>query len=457
MLAFNSQHMFVGYIKQLLSDFNLPNIRIYKKQQPLINNHLYIKEDDIIKYVDGNEIFIRKFVYNKREINYTRNLNISCTHYDSHTHEYLGEYLRFIRDYNKLNLMSMYNCFSNNTPRNLKVTIKKLDDMGNNVKYIYDNENNAYKIFMLPVKFFEKYTIAINSHVGFDLFCGFYGKSYYDCQDLTKITHKKISNSSFDHPIIWKDLISIFNDNKLDVEELLSLEKDLRLFIVLPISNNSTITILEGDYSDCIDFGQDPKDAYKMIPNYKVINYRKPEIKGKCVVDGEEFTEYTGRDIPVSEEDLNNIKLTNFNQLLFLNSGVSHPFADRLMEYLSGNTITNIDPISDNIKRLEVGLYRNYNDNLIKEKIYNVDISYNEQTKKTEVEKVSEKIVTKSLGVGIKNTPKYKGKWQEKYRMLLYKIAKEKGLLATQFDILGYVDKDIENNVNLEYNIYGEE
>lgn len=39
--------------------------------------------------------------------------------------------------------------------------------------------------------------------------------------------------------------------------------------------------------------------------------------------------------------------------LLGCNTGISYPFADRLIEYLSENAITGLDPISDNITRAQ--------------------------------------------------------------------------------------------------------
>jgi hypothetical protein len=42
------------------------------------------------------------------------------------------------------------------------------------------------------------------------------------------------------------------------------------------------------------------------------------------------------------------------------NTGEQHPFADRLIEYLAGNAITNADDeIYDNVRRAQKALYDN--------------------------------------------------------------------------------------------------
>jgi hypothetical protein len=51
-------------------------------------------------------------------------------------------------------------------------------------------------------------------------------------------------------------------------------------------------------------------------------------------------------------------------QLLHLNTKEQHPFADRLIEYLIGNAITNSETeIYDNIRRSQKALASNYSAN----------------------------------------------------------------------------------------------
>ena len=98
-----------------------------------------------------------------------------------------------------------------------------------------------------------------------------------------------------------------------------------------------------------------------------------------------------------------------------MNSNISYPFADRLVEYLVDNVISSTDTISENIKRLQWLLFDRY-----------------KEGKKT---------------TGIPSIGKSYGLWDDKYVAILYKLAIEENVLNTKTDILGYVDKDIEAKI----------
>jgi hypothetical protein len=149
MRKFNTSDLFTGYLKQLLHDFNLPKIKVYSKkyldyfknnseESPEIlssikynknidgNENLnvryfpYIRQGRIQEYINNKWYTLGDYIssapkyytYNQKILNYTKNLQITSNTYDSYTHEYLGDYLRFHRDYANLNLMPLYNCFS---------------------------------------------------------------------------------------------------------------------------------------------------------------------------------------------------------------------------------------------------------------------------------------------------------------------------------------------------------
>jgi hypothetical protein len=90
------------------------------------------------------------------------------------------------------------------------------------------------------------------------------------------------------------------------------------------------------------------------------------------------------------------------------NTKESYPFADRLMEYLSGNVITEWDEIADNIRRTQ-----------------------------------------KVLSIN-NNATSIPGAWEGKMRNILYdymmngKPSGEQFPLDIAHDVLGYVDKDVE-------------
>ena len=133
--------------------------------------------------------------------------------------------------------------------------------------------------------------------------------------------------------------------NLLDTDELAQHEDDLKLFIKLPIDNKSSITVLEGDYTDFNDRIAKVENVtpglidnrLAVIPNSTVINFEYGNLE------------------TIS-------RLITPLQLLMANTQESYPFADRLIEYLVGNVITPEDEIGDNIKRAKVVVDKNIAD-----------------------------------------------------------------------------------------------
>lgn len=442
MLKFNNTHIFTGYIKQLLSSFNLPKYRVYTKEQeryfiehgeesptvipttlktfhPVtqINPDVgtvdhtyyanYIKNNFIQRYINGKwENTNLHYHYNKHILNHTKQLVVKNNVYDSYTHEYLGEYLRFQRDYNNLDLMPLYNCFSNKICTNLDLDVK---DIEGHILGTFKSADNACKIYMIPVKLFKTYTIAVECQDTVEIVCGVYHK-YLNTSDKVKhvfeTTYQRINNTRFEEPFLYTKLN--FTPEEIESQvvtpELAQQESNLRLFIKLPYSNNSSITILEGDY---LEYNDNRATVEPLIPeetdgSNSVIGVLKVQ-QNKTVINLEHINEadYDYNDLvfkPISEL-----------QLLRINTGESYPFADRLIEYLTDNVITNIDEIGDNVVRLQ-------------------------------------KVLTKNkIGCEVA------GLWEDKYRIILYSAVSAGSLdndvtlgRFDKMDCLGYVDKDTE-------------
>lgn len=339
------------------------------------------------------------YTYNLKIRNYTKNLKIQNNVYDSYTHEYLGDYLRFQRDYRNINLMPLYNCFSNNLCPRLNISFDVVEDVIDNVTnkvtkkgYVakFDTHETNYKIYMIPIKLFQKYTIAIDCFTDVEVCCGFYGKYQYDTayNKIAEDTYKCFNSMLFNKPVLYDPTVGL--KKYLDPRHPLEIaqhETDLKLFIKLPISNKSSIVILEGDYTEytpstIIKCSPAKDDNFIVVNNHTQVNF-----------DGDLDESITHLVTPL--------------QLLAQNTGISYPFADRLIEYLVGNAVTAVDDISDNIKRAK--------------KVINA---------KTNALRDDE------------------GIWEKIMQVILYNYASSNFNVRTNHDILGYVDKDTESYSN---------
>ena len=414
MKTFNNSDLFTGYIKQLLHSFHLPKIRIYTKQHsayflkhgveradiletveatlddkttiagakrlsptPIKNVRYcpYIKDGMIQEYVNHNWQNINqndkgytplaKYAYGDKILNYTKNLQIKSNTYDSYTHEYLGDYLRFHRDFLNLDLMPLYNCFSNRVCDKLDIQwVQKLvseeeEQLDRSQIISFNSTDPNFKIYMLPIKLFQKYTIAIDSELPIELCCGVYG-DYQDSRKkfvtLPKNTYKRVAKSVFSQPFLYDALAYLDNNtNYLDsllgsqvdttgtntLIELAQNEGDLKLFLKVPKYNTSTIVVLEGDYRTWNNSIWQPSGAGRTTKNYL-------KQTNKTVINLQP--------LPSTAQ----VPLITPLQLLRSNTREQHPFADRLIEYLIGNAITNSETeIYDNIRRAQKALASN--------------------------------------------------------------------------------------------------
>ena len=99
----------------------------------------------------------------------------------------------------------------------------------------------------------------------------------------------------------------------------------------MPQTNNTSITVLEGDY--IFDTVIDSK-----ITSVAIFNRDIKDPQGKDI--------YHTKTYPT---DLSLFKV---------NDSQKHPFADRLLEYLFDTAITQVDKLEDNVKRTQEFILR---------------------------------------------------------------------------------------------------
>ena len=254
MLKFNSRNIISGYIKQLLYGFNLPVCRVFEDENEC-EDFLDISsttsssptyKDNYIaiirKYKDDKDYFVTIdsqtseikplyiYRYNHFYPNLTKKLRLENDTYDSYTHTYLGDYLRFIRDYFDINLMSLYNCYNNET-------------------IVQDN----YKYLLIPIKYDKDYTIFTEKNSVKYLITNEVVDTKYPV-DFTNASSASKINNSHCLSISSDKAPTMAIDQEGEIQTLrfgnLFKEENLKLIIQANIQDESPIVVLEGDYSN---------------------------------------------------------------------------------------------------------------------------------------------------------------------------------------------------------------
>lgn len=380
-------------------------LQIYTKDK-WHNYHAALDNEHLKAHKSNTEYTKTRYFYGQKILNYTKNLKIQNTVYDSYTHEYLGDYLRFHRDFANINLMPLYNCFSNRACPHLDLSFA----VNNNYTAVFKTdqsfEDSLYKYYMVPVKFFKDYTIAIDSSASIELCCCIYDEYYNkdsDFSSVPKLTYQCFSDLQFKTPVLYTKLQNL-NSLLLESEnsDLCQHEADLKLILKVPLNNTSSIVILEGDYTKYNDSVAISTD----IENESYIRDLKELKSTNKTVINYEYLEAC---------DLLADKLITPLQLLRANTGESYPFADRLVEYLVGNAITVNEEILDNVVRAKT-------------------------------------IISDSCNPNVINIEAADGIWEPALQCIVYDyINNNQNVEDINHDILGYIDKDVEKWFTVKY------
>ena len=434
MIRFNSDNIIVGEIKQLLKTFNLPCCKVFTPRMFVVKGEYYIKYPYLYRckktgFADSisNDIFdnMQVYTYGEKIRGITKNYALDSLIYDTHIHKYLGEYLRFYSDYYGINLMSMYNCFSNETANSLdfgksfsesisdvlykngsdyeQARVKWGDNDYRNVQVkttvISINHDRTYesnsKIYAVPIKLFKEYTIGIDCNTPVELMLDFYNRDF-EITVINKETMDKLHNYSykierdckFNRPFLFSK--ALFSDGTFSndvLEEFLKQEDSFRLLIKVPNKNNSSISVVEGNYIKNCEKVFDNSGKVK-LGNIPVICDKAPESAYTYITTMELFK---------------------------INSQVQHPFANRLIEYLTDNVISNEDTIEKNIERVQLSLYH--------------------------PKDIGEKSIRRLPMI------KAKGIWDDSIKQAIFKDCIREKCLDKYDDLLYYVDKDVESDI----------
>ena len=398
MIKLNDNNIFIGHIKQLLKDFNLPSCTIITEDnadENFVSGKHYIKGSQLY-LSDGEGSLVRKITYNygKKYLNLTSNLEINNLIYDRETHRYLGKYLRFLRDQKHVDLMSMYNCFDGETfSKNITITID------NDNEIVFKNDDN-YIVYQIPITL---NALNLKMFDGREIQLGV----YIDANDTYVEGSTKKSCRDF---VLEKTCKTMRTTSIFKYDALVTLLRSLKD----PTSTNTARATTELD-TILKDFILNNVD--KM---YLLVKVLKSDLKSIVILEDSKKYEYVDSKSVWHRQEPSTIargyyKLPVFPQL-FSNENLDNNYllADRLVEYLTENVICPLSNMHD-INRFHVVVAEN-------------------PTK-----------------LPIKSIDRIYGYWTKSdTNNVIYLMQTNKDYIYNIYDMLGYVDKDIENLIRKE-------
>ena len=323
------------FIKDLIATTPLPTIDTLYKGKWIVPGCYYITDCNIVKAnrITDDDAFqfdpdnfssqltiISPYKFDSNYPGLTSTYSSINDGYDSKTHYYLGNYLRCIRDLHDINLMPFYNCYNGEYVTDIFIntsttTITANETEVTTIKHsIIQSDPNVRgkKVVSIPVKFGETYSIFMDCSTDVEIMCGFYGNKGYISPTQTPAVEIKTENKYVS--LKYTSFRDGFTYTTPKPEKsTYPYTRFFRMFIQLPLNTESSIVVLEGDYTT--------KDT-------AAIDTFPTKVKQSQTL--------------LSDLSLNQIAST-----------VSYAFSDRLIEYLTYNVITSEETITQNISRVQ--------------------------------------------------------------------------------------------------------
>lgn len=378
----------------LIPSLNIGNRALFEDKLKLIdsytyNQHIYNKGNLQCKWEFGENI-----------PNITANYISRQSYYSTEVHEQLGNYLRAYRDYYGIDLMSFYNCYSGRLISNFGLPITARTNINNVTTWWQGPIKVGSKVTCFPIRVGATYRIKIYNNVRGSVEIQ---PLFFNNGKLLKIAAQpSYTTGDFLAPGEPIGVTSEFT-YKATIDRLLVSSLCESKCTCKENNTDKTCRCHEtGQTCSCTICRVRDRDAaiQQLLRKQKYL-YLFLQIP-------------TTEDLRISVIESAGYPVAIHNSLLNLeNINYNVPFSDRLLEYLTGNVITSVDPIPHNVE-------------VIQQIISSEDFR---------------------LRFGKKFTDTYsKGIYDENMRLFLYHLfADYKDAEGNCIkDYLGYVDKDIE-------------
>ena len=342
--------------------------------------------DDYVRYeirpVAEYEI-VDNFIFGQFVPNVTQRFVSNTSYYDFQTHKFLGDYLRCLRDIYGLDLMGLYNCFDNYSVSNISLSLTG----------VTESTPVKSKVFLIPIKFNKVYTIALNSNFPVLAKAIFYKN------------HLLVTGQGVDLTSLLQSPVTQYNSLLFNSP------------VTFSVTNNTDLNTNATTEAQINQALAQKRQTDKLLQDYEKYLYLAIQISENnetpiVVIEGDYSS--VASSYVVSADGINTLSQPQISSVFRSNLSLleqtittdSVPFSDKLISYLLQYTIDVREEIDDNVARVET------------------DINYNPP---------------------IKNFKK--GMWDVNLRYVLYN--KYMNIQNIDFinkqDIIGFVDRDIEN------------